>query len=430
MLINYEINTNLKIKCVKDLYKLKVLINTGLKVNKSELARRLGKDRRTIDKYINGYEKKTSRKRTSQFDEYYDIIYKLLDDNCKVFAYKRVLWQYLKDNYGLKGSQSSFRRYISSIDQFDNYFKEKKKTVKAPSPSRFETKPGQQAQIDWKENMPFILKNGEKVIINIFSFIMSYSRFRIYRLSLTKTQDVLFHFIDEIFISIGGVPKTIITDNMKTVMDEARTAYSKGKINNKFYQFSQDYGFKVHPCIAGRPNTKAKVESTMKMLDELLAYNGELSYDELSMKLKEINNRENISFHESYQGIPILDLEIEKAFLGPLPPQSVRKQYSIETTTVKVNKSSMITYKSKMYSVPPEYIGKQLQLQVYDNQLHLHYNTELVTLHLISYKRMNYHREHYENILSMTLPHDRNKISKIAKENLENIGARFKNDRT
>ena len=279
MLINYEINTNLKIKCVKDLYKLKVLINTGLKVNKSELARRLGKDRRTIDKYINGYEKKTSRKRTSQFDEYYDIIYKLLDDNCKVFAYKRVLWQYLKDNYGLKGSQSSFRRYISSIDQFDNYFKEKKKTVKAPSPSRFETKPGQQAQIDWKENMPFILKNGEKVIINIFSFIMSYSRFRIYRLSLTKTQDVLFHFIDEIFISIGGVPKTIITDNMKTVMDEARTAYSKGKINNKFYQFSQDYGFKVHPCIAGRPNTKAKVESTMKMLDELLAYNGELSYD-------------------------------------------------------------------------------------------------------------------------------------------------------
>lgn len=186
MLINYEINTNLKINCLKDLHKLKDLENNGLKVNKSELARRLGKDRRTIDKYINGYEKKTSRKRSSQFDDYYDIIDQLLNDNYKVFAYKRVLWQYLKDNYGLESAQSSFRRYISSIEKFNNYFKEKKKSVKAPSPSRFETKPGQQAQIDWKENMTFILKNGEKVIINIFSFIMSYSRFWIVNTKLDK----------------------------------------------------------------------------------------------------------------------------------------------------------------------------------------------------------------------------------------------------
>ena len=54
MLINYEINTNLEINCLMDLNKLKNLQNNGLKVNKSEL----GKDRRAIDKYINGYQKK------------------------------------------------------------------------------------------------------------------------------------------------------------------------------------------------------------------------------------------------------------------------------------------------------------------------------------------------------------------------------------
>ena len=57
MLINYEINTNLEINCLTDLNKLKDLQNNGLKVNKSALARRLGKDRRTINKYINGYQK-------------------------------------------------------------------------------------------------------------------------------------------------------------------------------------------------------------------------------------------------------------------------------------------------------------------------------------------------------------------------------------
>ena len=58
MLINYEINPNLEINCLMDLNKLKNLQNNGLKVNKSELARRLGKDRRAIDKYINDYQKK------------------------------------------------------------------------------------------------------------------------------------------------------------------------------------------------------------------------------------------------------------------------------------------------------------------------------------------------------------------------------------
>lgn len=56
---------------------------------------------------------------------------------------------------------------------------------------------------------------------------------------------------------------------MKTVMDEARTEYSNGKINNRFKQFADDYGFVVHPCIAGRARTKAKVEAPMKILDEI-----------------------------------------------------------------------------------------------------------------------------------------------------------------
>ena len=55
------------------------------------------------------------------------------------------------------------------------------------------------------------------VTVNIFSFIMSYLRFRNYRLSLIKTQDILFHFLDEIFGIIGGVPKTIIIAYKKAI---------------------------------------------------------------------------------------------------------------------------------------------------------------------------------------------------------------------
>lgn len=59
---------------------------------------------------------------------------------------------------------------------------------------RYETEKGKQAQLDWKENIEFILTTGEVISINVFVLILSYSRFRVYKLSLDKTQDVLFSF--------------------------------------------------------------------------------------------------------------------------------------------------------------------------------------------------------------------------------------------
>ena len=319
MILNYEIDTNIEIQKLTDLKVLKNLMDTtNLKVNKSRLARELNVDRRTIGKYINGYEKPKNRDRLSVIDEYYDLIKELLNNKIKVFEYKKVLWQYLCDNYGLKCAESSFRRYISLTPEFQEYFDKKKKSaIKAPSVMRYETSAGQQAQLDWKETMNFVLDTGEVIVINIFVLLLSYSRFRVYRLSLTKTQDILFHFLDDAFQAFGGVPGEILTDNMKTVMDEPRTEYSKGKVNNRFQQFADDYGFDVKPCIAGRPNTKSKVESPMKILDELKAYSGELNYEQLVNKLKKINNRENSRLHKSYDMIPLFGLQKEKDFLQP-----------------------------------------------------------------------------------------------------------------
>ena len=58
MIIKNEIITDLKIRSVKDLYKLKPFMEgTSLKINKSQIARDINVDRCTVDKYINGYEK-------------------------------------------------------------------------------------------------------------------------------------------------------------------------------------------------------------------------------------------------------------------------------------------------------------------------------------------------------------------------------------
>ena len=72
--------------------------------------------------------------------------------------------------------------------------------------------------------------------------------------------------------------------------------YSPGKVNSKFVAFAKDYNFKVRPCIAGRPRTKGKVETQMKFLDEIYAYQGQLTLKELYQFIEKLMNRVNQSF--------------------------------------------------------------------------------------------------------------------------------------
>ena len=160
----------------------------------------------------------------------------------------------------------------------------------------------------------------------------------------------------------------------------------------------------------------------MKLLDELRAYNGKLNYSQLHQLVTKLNNRINSKCHTSTGKIPILHLEKEKDFLSELPTAKIRNLYSIKTISVTVNPQSMIHYKSNQYSVPPKYIGKKLKLQTYDNQLHVYYNTDLITIHTLKRQKLNYHPEHYVEISSMTLKNPIEEIEELAKNNLRMIG--------
>ena len=102
MIIKVNVNSEIKVNILVDLHKLKVIMEVNnLKVNKSQIARELDVDTRTVGKYLNGYVKPTTRNRKSPIDDFKPNIQSLLsDESIQVFYYKRVLWQYLKDNHG------------------------------------------------------------------------------------------------------------------------------------------------------------------------------------------------------------------------------------------------------------------------------------------------------------------------------------------
>lgn len=426
MIIKSPITTDLSINGLEDLHKLKTLMETtNLKINKSQIARELGVDRRTVDKYVNGFSKSMHRTSTNCLTPYMDIIRELLsDENEQLFYYRRVLWQYLCDNHGYSGSYVNFCYYLNLVPEFAGYFN-KRQPARAKAYIRYETPAGKQAQLDWKESLKLLTTDLGWIEVNIFVLILSFSRYRVYRMSMTKSQDVLLSLLDDAFQTFSGVPEEIVTDNMKTVMDEPRTKGSPGKVNVRFQQFADDYGFRVQPCVAATPRTKGKVESPMRILDELRAYNGKLSFTGFIDLLARINDRENSKVHPGTGKIPLMYLKKEKDALNPLPQELIRHPYQLVDHKTTVDESGLFRYGGNQYSAPPEYIGKTVTLQIHDNYIHVYCNTKLIALHAVSEKKINYNEEHYKALARITHSFGESKIEERAKENLNAIGAMY-----
>lgn len=426
MIIQSPITTNLEINKLEDLYKLKTLMSsTNLKINKSQIARELGVDRRTVGKYVDGFTKSAHRTSTNCLTPYVDLIKELLsNENEQLFYYRRVLWQYLCDNHGYSGSYPNFCYYLKQNPELAGYFN-KRRPAKSQAFIRYETPAGKQAQIDWKESLKLLTTDLGWIEVNIFVLILSFSRYRVYRMSVSKSQDVLLSLLDDAFQTFSGVPQEIVTDNMKTVMDEPRTKGKPGKVNIRFQQFADDYGFKVHPCVAATPKTKGKVESPMRILDELRAYNGRLSYTGFVELLARINDRENSKIHPGTGKIPLMYLKKEKDTLIPLPQELIRHPYQLVNHKTKVDNSGLFRYDGKQYSAPPEYIGKSVTLQVHDDYIHAYCNTKLIAMHPVSTKKINYTEEHYRDLARITHSFAESKIEERAKDNLKAIGAMY-----
>lgn len=74
----------------------------NLKINNSQIASELGVDPHNVGKYLNEYIKPSTKNRKSPIDDFKLIIKFLLSEELIQLCHcKRVLWQYLKDNYDL-----------------------------------------------------------------------------------------------------------------------------------------------------------------------------------------------------------------------------------------------------------------------------------------------------------------------------------------
>lgn len=385
---------------------LAVMDNMGIKPNYAALGRKYGMDWRTVKKYHNGYEgRPKNRNKGSKLDAYRnEIVDKLQIKRLSVQG----VYEFMVKKYGVErmGSYSNFNKYVVRYK-----LKPKKKASGNP---RFEKKPGEQAQIDWKEDISIANVSGEIFVINILHLTLKFSRYSYLEFSIQKRFDDVARGLVNGFIKIGGVPHELLFDNMSTV---ANTQTTPKKPTKAISRLAKDFGFKIKLCKTRSPQTKGTVEAKNKVLDWIRAYEGEFNtLEELAAILETINQDRNITVNQETNMSPVALFYKEKEYLKPLPDRAVIDEY-LTPNKYKVSNEALIRYGNSKYSVDPKLIGEEVAVDLLDNKLYIYYNGKLVTFHPLNENPINYKEKHYQTLMKGKVKET--EMENIVSQNLE-----------
>ena len=375
------------IKDVKELHFFSQAYKEGLlKVNISKLSRELNATRKTVRRYLNGDVPKTTRNRTKYLDNYKDDILNLLEDKNRKFEYIDHIYSYMVREHKIDCARSTFNRYIrNDLELSELYDKHSKQKFTV----RFETNPGQQVQFDLKERLKLIYSNGDTEIVNVATLTLGYSRYNFRKILVSVNFGTVSQFLAECFELMDGVPKELVIDNTKVLVEKPRGKNgSEAILNPKFVEFLKDYNIECLPCMPYRPQTKGKTETQNKKPSQLYNYNGTYKdLDDIHTKLEMINIEDNNSISQATKLPRVYLYQKEKDDFNQLPTKAICAKYHLSYNKLFVSNESLISYKSKKYSVPKAYIGKHVDLVINKNsKLQIYYNNKIIAQHDISDK--------------------------------------------
>ncbi len=182
---------------------------------------------------------------------------------------------------------------------------------------------------------------------------------------------------------------------MKQVVIKRLLKQEDSTLNRQFEDFAGFYGFKPVLCRPYRGQTKGKVERTVRFVRDNfmvgIKYN---SLDDLNGQAIAWCNKVNGNIHATTGEIPFERLK--KEGLNPLS-----REYIIDRINLRrVQKDCLISYAGNQYSIPSEYVGKDVAVVALDNMLAAYHEGKQIALHRISYQKkdMVVNAQHYKRL--------------------------------
>ncbi len=269
---------------------------------------------------------------------------------------------------GYRGSEGAVHNYVSRERRKEEY---KEKYI----PLEFD--PGQDGQVDWGEAEVFLA--GERVKVQLFILRLNYSKARFVMAFPFQKQEAFFEGHNQAFRFLGGVPRRLTYDNLKTAVYKMLAGRNRLE-QESFKKFRSYYLFESNYCNPAQGHEKGGVENDVgyvqrNFMTPLLEVS---SYEELNARLWKAC-QENLHRRVRGQLASVADvLNDERSKFLPMPGELFPAYASFP---VKPNGYSQVELDTNRYSVPAEHGNDQLVLRAYPFRVEILLGKDVIAVH-------------------------------------------------
>jgi transposase len=261
------------------------------------------------------------------------------------------IYQDLVEHHGYRGSYDAVKRLARKL------------RAEEPKVScRFETEPGQEAQVDYGEGaLTRDPRTGKYRRPRLFVMTLGNSRHAFRKTVWKSSSEMWCKLHEEGFTYFGGAPRTIRLDNLKEGV--IKPDIYDAQLNVLYAKMLKHNGVVALPCRPYAPDLKGKVESAV-------GYTQKTALKGRRFESIEEQNRFLLHWNERWAATRIHGttkrqvramFEEERPFLLPLPTTRFEYFRICERT---VHFDGYIEADSAYYSAPPRYVGRKVIVHI------------------------------------------------------------------
>jgi len=296
----------------------------------------------------------------------------------------KLLWQEYVEEHVASGEryymETQFRHY------YHDFVQKKKATI------RLVHKPGMAMQVDWAGTKIGYYDEETATMSEASLFVSVLPCSQLMYAEVFRDEKLPSWIMAHVhaFQYLGGVPKTLVPDNLKTGVHKPN--FYEPSLNRSYEEMANFYGTVILPSRTYKPQDKAAVENSVKITSNQvfggLRNRKFSSFTELHEAvfdvLEKINNRpltgKSVSRWTAFK-------DEEKDYLLTLPHESFELSL---WSQAKVQPNCHIVYQSHYYSVPFQYLGETVDIRATLRTIEIFYHQQRIASHRRSFGKQEY----------------------------------------
>ncbi len=301
----------------------------------------------------------------SSVESYRELVEKLRRDGVEIAA----IHERIKERDYI-GSYASVYRFVRSLEPLTPEV-----TV------RIETRPGEEAQVDFGYAGQMIDPNTDR-LRKTWAFIMTlcWSRHQYAEFVWNQKVETWLRCHRNAFAFFGGVPERVRIDNLKAGI--VRACWEEPQAQQAYRECAEHYDFLITPCLPRKPEHKGKVEQggVHYVKRNFLGGRKPTTITQANQDvLRWVETTAGQRIHGTTKEKPLERFATERTILKPLP----NTPYDLAIwKQVKLHRDCYVVFEQAYYSAPFRLVGQQLwarggtqEVQIYTGDY------QLVTTH-------------------------------------------------